>query len=98
MKPNETKPRNRVAVSTPCHRCDKPFTTKDTRVDICPRCQASLTVAIHLLLEGRKEESLKRLRLFQLQLAVLRASRWLEGVDTSAIIHAVAATKKVKNG
>jgi hypothetical protein len=54
-------------------------------------------VALHLRLERAQEETLKRLSLLQLRLALCRASRWLNGFDTTAINQAIeaAATRPV---
>jgi hypothetical protein len=77
MKPN--RPNHRV--STPCRLCGNRFESAKSRVDNCPVCQANLMVELHLRLERAREEDLKRLRLFQLRLALCRASRWIKGLD-----------------
>ena len=77
MKPK--KPSHRV--SDPCRVCGNQFEIAKSRVENCPVCQANLMVALHLRLERAKEEDLKRLRLFQLRLALCRASRWIKGFD-----------------
>jgi hypothetical protein len=48
-------------------------------------------VALHLWLERNEEEKLQRLHLFQLRLAICRASRWLKGFDMTAIDQAIKA-------
>lgn len=93
MKPVKQKHLARLPLSGPCRRCGRQFKGNDRRLSQCPVCHANFMVRLHLSLERAKEENSKRLRLFQLRLALVRASRWLAGVDTAALDQAIDAAR-----
>lgn len=77
MRPMKHNRLNQAPAIIQCSMCRNRSANRETPVGNCPACQANARVAFHLWLEHAEEEQMKWLRLYQLQLALHRASRWI---------------------